>query len=117
MDRDAKLLKCKEKQCKQRINYCVTKIVVNPHFLLNLKSLLPVVASPVGVNQEIVDHGENGFLATDADEGFKYLKILHSDRPLRHLMDKNARIKIENQYTLSHTAFILASILREASVI
>jgi hypothetical protein len=60
---------------------------------------LPVVASPVGVNLQIVDHGVNGFLATTDDEWVDALELLASEPGLRVEMGKRGREKVEKQYS------------------
>lgn len=59
---------------------------------------LPVVASPVGVNVEIVDHGINGFLASTMEEWEKYLSMLIEDKELRQRMGRAGRKKVEQFY-------------------
>ncbi|MDO8838156.1 MAG: glycosyltransferase family 4 protein [Parvibaculum sp.] len=61
---------------------------------------LPVIASPVGVNCEIVEHGVNGFLATTEAEWRQALTILLSDPELRRRMGAAGRRKIEEHYSL-----------------
>lgn len=61
---------------------------------------LPVVASPVGVNKQIVEHGVNGFLAQDTDEWKQALYQLLSDVNLRKNMGIMGRRLIESQYSL-----------------
>lgn len=61
---------------------------------------LPVVASPVGVNKEIVDHGVNGFLAETDDEWRSALKTLLTDAELRRRMGAAGRQKVEESYSL-----------------
>jgi glycosyltransferase involved in cell wall biosynthesis len=61
---------------------------------------LPVVAAPVGVNAEIVDHGVNGFLATTDTEWQEAIDALLSDRHLRKRMGEAGRRKVESQYSL-----------------
>jgi len=61
---------------------------------------LPVVASPVGVNREIVEHGRNGFLASNPEEWYAALSRLIVDRNLRQSMGRAARDKVESCYTL-----------------
>jgi glycosyltransferase involved in cell wall biosynthesis len=75
----------------------------------------PVIASPVGVNCEIVEHGRNGFLAATEDEWVKYLRILVSDRELRLSMGAEGRSKVEKMYSLQATASLLAGWLREVA--
>src|SRR6266446_6662585 len=63
---------------------------------------LPVVASPVGVNREIVEEGRNGHLATSADEWYARLDGLIRDPGLRMSMGKAGREKVAGGYTLEH---------------
>ena len=61
---------------------------------------IPVVASPVGVNAKIVDHGVNGFLASTDEDWHKYLTILLKDKNLARRMGAAGRRKIEAEYSL-----------------
>lgn len=61
---------------------------------------LPVVASPVGVNNEIVKDGVNGFLATTTEDWSEALLQLIASEKLRTDMGGKARELIENQYSL-----------------
>jgi glycosyltransferase involved in cell wall biosynthesis len=61
---------------------------------------LPVVASPVGVNAEIVEHGVNGFLATTEAEWSEALATLLRDPALRQRMGAAGRRKVEEHYSL-----------------
>ncbi|MCX7696279.1 MAG: glycosyltransferase family 4 protein [Bacteroidales bacterium] len=61
---------------------------------------LPVVASPVGVNTDIVDHGKNGFFASTPEEWKKYLSILIEDPILRRRFGQEGRKKIEQFYSV-----------------
>lgn len=76
---------------------------------------LPVVASPVGVNSTIVEHGVNGFLATTADEWVQALKALAADPALRQRMGQAGRAKVEREFCLQVTAPRLASLLLETA--
>jgi glycosyltransferase involved in cell wall biosynthesis len=72
---------------------------------------LPVVASPVGVNVSLVDHGVDGFLAAD-DVEWKYaLRRLRGDEVLRSAMGRAGRAKVEQRYSLEVAAPVLASLL------
>lgn len=72
---------------------------------------LPVVASRVGVNSEIVMDGENGFLASSSGEWLEALgKLLQSAR-LRAQMGAAGRRKIEDEYCTQRTGPRLASLL------
>lgn len=61
---------------------------------------LPVVASPVGVNADIVEHGVNGFLATTDAEWREALTTLLRDPALRQRMGAAGRQKVEMEYSL-----------------
>lgn len=76
---------------------------------------LPVVASPVGVNAQIVEHGVNGFLARTEDEWADALRTLSSDAALRRRMGAAGREKVERSYSLQSAAPRLAELLRLAA--
>lgn len=61
---------------------------------------LPVVASPVGVNVDIVREGENGFSAKSRDEWVAALDRLLSDAELRHGLGQAGRRDVEKTYCL-----------------
>lgn len=73
---------------------------------------LPVVASPVGVNRQIVEHGENGFLAETPAQWLEALQTLATDAGLRHRMGQSGRRKVEDEYCLQVAAPRLAELLR-----
>lgn len=74
---------------------------------------IPVVASPVGVNKELVKNGVNGFLAETSDDWLKYLKILKDNPDLRKEMGLNGRKLVEDKFTLQVNAPIIEKIFRE----
>jgi glycosyltransferase involved in cell wall biosynthesis len=65
-----------------------------------MASGLPVIASPVGVNTEIVEHGVNGFLAATQDEWREALVALLREPALRRKMGQAGRRKVEQHYSL-----------------
>lgn len=60
---------------------------------------LPVVASPVAVNREIVQDGVNGFLATTEQDWLKKLSLLIEDAELRERMGQKGRALVEQRYS------------------
>jgi glycosyltransferase involved in cell wall biosynthesis len=74
----------------------------------------PVVASPIGMNQRIVDHGINGFLAETEEDWVRALRALRDNRSLRIEMGKAARRKVESEYSLQINAPRLLALLRGA---
>lgn len=77
---------------------------------------IPVVASPVGVNSKIVEHGVNGFLAESPEEWETALRTLLSDPALRKRMGKAGREKVERFYSSQVTAPRLATLLKSIVV-
>lgn len=75
---------------------------------------LPVVASPVGVNGEIVLGGKNGFLADAGSEWVETLGKLLSDAALRQQMGRAGRQRVEAEYCIQKTAPRLVGWLRKA---
>lgn len=73
---------------------------------------IPVVASPVGVNNTIVEHGDNGFLAANKSEWLDAFHALADDQALRDRMGKAGRHKVENEYCLEIAAPRLESVLK-----
>ena len=76
---------------------------------------LPVVASGVGVNPEIVRNGENGFLADTPPEWVNALGNLLSDSALRMQMGAMGRQRVENEYCIQKTGPRMAQLLRSVS--
>jgi glycosyltransferase involved in cell wall biosynthesis len=61
---------------------------------------VPVVASPVGVNREIIRDGENGFLAATDEEWIEKLSLLAQDEALRRRLGQKGRETVEKHYSL-----------------
>lgn len=76
---------------------------------------LPVVASPVGVNCEIVEHGINGFLAATDEEWRSAIEMLLSDAKLRRRMGAAGRKKVEEHYSLHVWGPRVAQMLRQVA--
>lgn len=75
---------------------------------------LPVVASEVGANLDIVRHGENGFLAGNSSSWEDALEQLITSRSLRVRMGQAGRVRVENEYSLRMQAPRLANVMRSA---
>ncbi len=73
---------------------------------------LPVVASPVGINREIVEDGINGFWATAHDEWVAHIERLIADPELRTRMGEAGRRKMEAGYSLHQSSRLLLQVLR-----
>ena len=78
------------------------------YFAMNL----PVVASPIGINKKLVEHGKNGFLAHNLDDWVKYLVILAKNKELRLSMGNEGRKLVVKKYDLSKLIDVFAEILK-----
>jgi glycosyltransferase involved in cell wall biosynthesis len=75
----------------------------------------PVVASPVGVNTRIVEHGVNGFLAETPQEWEWALRTLHANPRLCDEMGAAGRKKVETEYSLQVMGPRVADLLLRAA--
>ena len=76
---------------------------------------LPVVASPVGVNAEIVEPGVNGLLASTIAEWVQALEALRADVELRQRLGQAGRKRVEERYCLAVTAEKVVGVIRGVS--
>jgi len=76
---------------------------------------LPVVASDVGVNSEIVQQGHNGFLVKTPEEWVAALGALLSDQALALQMGSAGRERVEQVYCTQIAGPKLAALLRSAA--
>jgi glycosyltransferase involved in cell wall biosynthesis len=60
---------------------------------------IPVVLSPVGVNSEIIQDGENGFLASTEDEWVTKISLLIEDVKLREKIGASGRATVESDFS------------------
>lgn len=76
---------------------------------------LPVVASPVGVNSEIVEDGVTGFLASSDAEWRDAISRLLADADLRRRMGEAGRKRMEELYSLQVWGPRVAEMLRQVA--
>jgi len=75
-----------------------------------MASAVSVVASPVGVNRDIIADGVSGFLAADNPEWVRKLRMLIENRELRATMGAAGRRAIEHRFSVAANAPKLVSI-------
>lgn len=75
---------------------------------------LPVVASPVGVNQQLVAHGVNGFLAETPEQWETALRTLLADAGLRQRMGRAGRARVEEGYSVQTAEYQMQALLKNA---
>lgn len=73
---------------------------------------LPVVASPVGVNVDVVQDGVNGFLAASPEEWEDALIRLLKDTELRKSLGQQGRQLVASQYTVEHNMKRIREVLK-----
>jgi glycosyltransferase involved in cell wall biosynthesis len=73
------------------------------------------VASPIGANNDIVDHGTNGFLASSAADWVHLLDIFAQRPALAEQMGRAARRKVESSFSVQVMAPKLAAVLENAA--
>lgn len=76
----------------------------------------PVVGSPVGVNQQLIQYGLNGFQASNTEQWVTALSRLKNAPELRIQMGNSGRTIVENEYCLQVAAPQLKTLLQEASM-
>ena len=72
---------------------------------------LPIVASPIGVNIEMVKNGINGFLAASSEAWVFALKQLLTNKILRQSMGVEGRKQVESEFCVQKVAPKLANLL------
>ncbi len=72
----------------------------------------PVIASAVGENNLIVEHGTNGYLVKNFQEWYNYLKILYNNKEVRKKMGEKGFEKIQKEYSLKVTKEKYLNVLR-----
>lgn len=71
------------------------------------------IMSPVGVNTDIVSHGENGFLASSEEDWYEQLSTLIENKELRLQIGKAGRKTIEEKYSVTATKDLYLKFLNE----
>jgi glycosyltransferase involved in cell wall biosynthesis len=77
---------------------------------------LPVVASPVGANCEIVDEDHNGLFANDGAQWTTALRRLVNDAALRQRLGNAGREVVERHYSVQALASRLVALLQDAAL-
>lgn len=75
-----------------------------------LSMKIPAVASAVGVNSKIINHGINGFLANTAAEWIFYLGELVKNKDIRKKMGEVGRRMVEENYSVNSNASLFLSL-------
>lgn len=76
---------------------------------------IPVVASAVGANRDIVTNGENGFLAETIEDWVRCISTLAEDAVLRRKFALKGRELVERKYSLDQFADEYIALLRDVA--
>lgn len=74
---------------------------------------VPVVASPVGANRNVVIDGQTGFFAASDRDWVDRLSQLLSDVELRQRLGKSGRLRVEADFCLQKTAPKLIEVIKQ----
>lgn len=73
---------------------------------------IPVIASAVGMNNDVVDDGVNGFLVSDERQWLDRLNQLIEDSILREAFGQKGREKIEKDFSIQNKHKVILSVLK-----
>ncbi len=77
---------------------------------------IPTIMSPVGVNNDIIEQGVNGFLATTVDEWADCLSKLIESKELRETIATNGRNTVVDKYSVSSQKDIYVKLFNEVCI-
>jgi glycosyltransferase involved in cell wall biosynthesis len=75
---------------------------------------IPTIMSPIGVNKEIIQDGENGFLASTEAEWVDKLSLLIESNDLRQKFSRNGRKTVEEKYSVKANAPLYLELFKKA---
>jgi len=75
---------------------------------------VPTIASPVGAVKQVIEHEKTGILADTTDEWIQAVTTLVQDETLRRTIGRNARTRIEEEYSLATWAPRLIEVIEQS---
>lgn len=82
--------------------------------LLYMSLGIPTICSDVGMNREVIQNGENGFLASTEEEWFEHLENLIDNDDLRTKLGKAARATVVEKYSMKRCAELFGTVIRNS---
>ncbi|WP_339727638.1 glycosyltransferase family 4 protein [uncultured Gimesia sp.] len=75
---------------------------------------IPAVASPVGVNADIIEQGQNGFCACNEEEWYESLRQLLISHKLRKTLGLQGRKTVEASFDVAANSLVLKQYLEQS---
>lgn len=75
---------------------------------------LPVIATPIPSYEPLIRQGENGYLASSAEDWMRHLEALR-DPDLRAAIGRAARASVQQRYSMQEQARLFLAVLRSLS--
>lgn len=72
---------------------------------------LPVLANPVGVHRQMIEHGRSGLLVESTSEWIDAIRMLAADRTLREAMGRRGRQIVEQSYSVARWGTVVGQLL------
>jgi glycosyltransferase involved in cell wall biosynthesis len=82
--------------------------------LLYMSLGIPAICSPVGMNKEVIQEGENGFFASSTEEWFEKIQLLIKNPGLRKKIGLKGRKTVEEKYSVNLWAPVFVEVLEKA---
>jgi glycosyltransferase involved in cell wall biosynthesis len=76
---------------------------------------IPVIVSPIGANQDVLEQADVGLAATAANDWYESLRMLFVDRERAARLGRAGRELVEDNYSVKKNAVALARIFEEAA--
>jgi glycosyltransferase involved in cell wall biosynthesis len=83
--------------------------------LLYMAVGVPVVASAVGMNRELIRHSENGLVARSPEDFKAAVETLAQDPGLRRRLGEAGRATVESRYSMRHCASLFREVIRSVA--
>ncbi len=81
--------------------------------LLYMSLGVPTVCADIGMNREVIQHGENGFLAKTSDDWLKAIEKLVNDAELRKRIGEKSRQTVVEHYSMEKCAGLFAEVVEK----
>lgn len=98
------------------VDYDVSRGKCGMKALQYMASGRPTVVTPIGVNADIIEHGQNGFHASNEDEWVDAFEKLAASRELRRTFAEAGRRTVEAGFTAETSAARFAAAVKAATL-